>query len=275
MDANPVPKHKYLVFTSAGGSNNVDRWLGERHYDLWICYYGCQSNTLASCCDFYLERKGGKFQNFFFLYQQYQDVLAHYDAILLADDDILISPSEINRLFAIRAEKSLKCLQPAFLPHGKNSHPITEYQWFSGLRYTNFIEVTFALFERNALFEFLELYDPVVNCWGVDWWFCGVFQSHYGPRSIAIADQVVATNPHDAWKPRGGEIEHLYSRKKLADTWLDFKTKHQIQTEEGQFKVFKKEYSFAIKPLMMNLVSWAKLFFNKVFRVLSVKFRFE
>jgi hypothetical protein len=57
-------KRRYLVFTSAGDRTNLRMWLAEdRRFDLWITYYGDDPNTLEGYGDYWVCRKGSKFQN--------------------------------------------------------------------------------------------------------------------------------------------------------------------------------------------------------------------
>lgn len=242
----PTPNSKWLVFTSAGDSNNIKNWLKSRKFDLWICYYGDKKNSLSKNSDFYFERKGGKTQNFYYALSKWRTQIKKYDAVLLADDDIIISGKNINRLFNIRDEYNLKALQPAFNIRGKNSHKFTEAKPFTKLRYTNFIEIGFPLFEQQALLEFMELYKPAVNCWGVDWWFSYVIKEKYGKKSIAIIDEIMALNPFDNDKKNGSEIEKLSSIKKLSSDWDLFQHDNAITTEKGIYKVYSKVPTFNI-----------------------------
>ena len=84
-------------------------------------------------------------------------LLSRYSAILVMDDDVLISGSSISRLFEIRERHDLWALQAAFSPRGKISWPITEARRRNALRFTNFIEMTCPLFRRDKLDDFEDL----------------------------------------------------------------------------------------------------------------------
>lgn len=252
----PVSRFKYLVFTSAGDASNVRGWLSGREFDLWVCYYGEGEDSLADIADHYFERKGGKVQNFYYALAQWRDQLAKYDAILLADDDIIISGGDINRLFSIREEYALKVLQPAFDLRGKNSHKLTEPRPLSKLRYVNFVEIGFPLFERKALLQFMEIYAPAVNCWGVDWWYSYFIKKIYGNDSLAICDEILALNPFDRDKPKGSEIEKLSSVKKLAEDWESFSLLNGIVTEKGTYITYKKLVSYRIDIFLSYCFMW-------------------
>lgn len=151
------PNSKYLVFTSAGDHSNLELWIkGHKNFDLWVTYYGDKKGRYHAISDFYNCRKGGKFPNFYYVFQRYHEILDHYDAIMVMDDDIIINGTEISRLFRIREQFDLWVLQPAFDPRGKISIPITRVRLFSYLRFTNFVEVTCPLFKKDKLEDFYE-----------------------------------------------------------------------------------------------------------------------
>ena len=260
----PQKKNSCLVFTSAGDASNVEEWLKDKKFDLWVCYYGDQQSPLKNKSDFYFERKGGKVQNFYYALQCWENVLNGYESILLADDDIIISGKDINKLFATRVEQNLKALQPSFDFIGKNSYQYTQVKPFSKLRYTNFLEIGFVLFEKKALFEFMELYDPIVNCWGVDWWFSYYLKEKYGHKSLAIIDEVTCINPHDDMKISGSEIGKFSSLTKLAKTWDEFSHKHQIKTDKGNFIVYGKIPSYNIRLFLNYLTKRVNAFSHRV-----------
>ena len=88
-----------LVFTSAGDRSNLRGWLrGRRDFDLWVVYYGDPPGTFQQLATYHVNRRGSKFQNLHYCYQQWPQVLARYDAIMVMDDDIVIDATGITRL---------------------------------------------------------------------------------------------------------------------------------------------------------------------------------
>src|SRR5262249_47793095 len=120
--AADMPRYNYLVFTSAGDRANCRHWLrGRRNFDLWITYYGDVPGTWAEIADLYNCRQGSKFQNLHSAYCSWGERLRHYEAIMVLDDDILISGEDLSHLFELRHTLDLWVLQPAFHPRGKIS----------------------------------------------------------------------------------------------------------------------------------------------------------
>jgi hypothetical protein len=237
---------RYLVFTSAGDNANLHCWLkGYRNFDLWVSYYGDVEDRYKDHSDFYIAKKGGKFPSFHYVYQHWEHILNHYQAILVMDDDIIINGSAISRLFEIREQYDLWLLQPAFDPRGKISHLITRVKPFIFLRYTNFVEVTCPLFRTDKLHDFLKVYDPLLVGWGIDWWYSSLL-----PRDIkgkvAIIDRISCINPRDKIKGNQREIDLLQDKPTRIKIWERIKEQHNIEVPEIiEFGSIKSPLSFS------------------------------
>ena len=256
-------KHPYLVFTSAGDHSNVRRWVvGRRNFDLWITYYGDRPGALSDVADLYNCRRGSKFQNLQYAYHTWPQLMHDYEAVFVMDDDILIGAEDINRLFELRAELDLWLLQPAFSPWGKVSHPITRVVRTARLRYTNFVENTCPLFREDKLRAFVEVYDPMLVGWGIDWWFLEVLGVNL-ENKVAVVDEIVCVNPHDVTKGGGQrEIDRLQPAEKRKAAWETVKQKYGIRSEErGQ-----AEYARVHKRLPGML--WGRVLMSVEWRVI-------
>lgn len=153
-----------------------------------------------------------------------------YEAVMVMDDDIIINGSGISRLFEIREEYDLWLLQPAFDPGGKINHHVTRVNPSTFMRYTNFVEVTCPLFRKDKLDSFMEIYDPVLVGYGVDWWFLDVL----GPNlegNIAVVDAISCINPHDSAKGGHREIDRLQKLSIRQENWEVIKKRYTIQSE--------------------------------------------
>jgi hypothetical protein len=156
------------------------------------------------------------------------DILRRYDAVLVADDDIVISARQLNRLFAVREAHDLWVLQPAFNPMGKVSWPITARQPGLLLRYTNFVEMTCPLFRTDKLIDVLGALDPELLGVGVDWfyhhWLGATERGRY-----AVVDAVSCINPTDRAKGRVREVLRVQSIEDQKRYWYEYRTRHAIQ----------------------------------------------
>jgi hypothetical protein len=209
---------------------------GRRGFDLWVTYYGERPGTLADVADLYNCRKGAKFQNLHNAYQTWPELMRAYEAVLVMDDDILIAPDEITRLFELRAALDLWLLQPAFSPLGKVSHPITRVVRTARLRYTNFVENNCPLFREDKLRAFMQVYDPILVGWGIDWWYLDVLGGNLEGK-VAVVDEIVCVNPHDVTKGGQREIDRLQPTEERIASWKAVKQKYAIRSEErGQLE---------------------------------------
>lgn len=222
-------RKKNLVFTCAGDKSELKSWFknGEREFDVWITYYGNEKkDKWREYADKYRRRKGGKFENLC----AFEEDFSSYDAVWVADDDVVIDAPRINRLFEIRAKFDLVCLQPAFERRGKISHAVTAVQPGNNIRLTNFVEMTCPLFATPQLSAFLELFDPALKGWGADWWFLDVCKARESSQQkIAVVDAVSCINPTDRDKTGVREINNLQARDQRRACWDSMKKRCGLQ----------------------------------------------
>jgi len=229
-----MANRKYLVFTSAGENANIKQWLAgdKRIFDVCVVNYSAIDNLHRSDADYYFQIKGGKFPNLQKVYFDNRNILKQYDAVWVADDDIIIDTQSINELFLTLAEKSLTLLQPSFRATGKVSFPITRQRLLTSLRYTNFVEMTCPVFKTDFLIKFLEVFDPALVGWGTDWWFLNLITAE---DKVAISDQVSCINPYDRFKKDGvREIVKLQSDEERLNTWRRIAAERHLNTFKQQ-----------------------------------------
>ena len=112
----PRSRRRFLVFTSAGSSNNIHTWLPaaeeedeRRDWDLCIVRYRGVDVTTATTtateeaerfercwrrADHRVRHEGGKFPNLAFLMARQPDYFAHFEAVLVADDDVVFQRAD-------------------------------------------------------------------------------------------------------------------------------------------------------------------------------------
>ncbi len=230
-----------LVFTSAGDRSNLRGWLqGRRDFDLWTVYYGDTRGMFQDVSEYYLARKGSKFQNLHYCYEHWPETLARYDAIMVMDDDIEIGATGITRLFEIRRERDLWALQPAFRLSGKVSWPITAVHPTAKLRYTNFVEMACPLFRRDKLDAFMRVYDRDLVGYGTDWWFLQTLGPDIDNR-VAVVDEVTCVNPYDKDKGGGGrEIDTLQTHQSRKEVWERMKAMYELNEQGREHREFRR-----------------------------------
>ncbi|MEC9376229.1 MAG: hypothetical protein VYA80_07670 [Pseudomonadota bacterium] len=247
---------RFLVYTSAGDKSSLRLWLeGRRNFDLWVTAYGNDLNRYKNYADYFEVRKGGKFQNLRKDWLSNREVFAHYDSVLVLDDDIIIDADGISRLFEVLEEYDLTILQPAFLPFGKVSHPVTRQVFGKKLRFVDFIEVTCPLFRRDSLEHFLNEYDGELLGWGIDYWFLDILRKE--PEFLAaIIDSIPCVNPVDSVKGGQREISLLQPDSRRRNDWLDYKLR--LDLEEADSKNYTSSINDSILSSFINFF-WVSL----------------
>jgi len=225
-----MAKRKHLLFTSAGtASEFYNMWCcPDRIYDVFVCNYGDPSNKqlFMPFVDYYTERKGSKFQNFFYFWtndtisiDRHESCTTEldihgYESYFIVDDDIMISTTEINELFRMQQQYQLDLLQPSFCyPESVISHEITRQIPNALLHYTNFIEVTAPMFSHEALTKCMTVYDPLLCGFGVDllfMWHLGSGKKH----KYAVIDKISCINPRVEVR-KIDQLQTLATRKKI------------------------------------------------------------
>jgi hypothetical protein len=232
-------RRKYLVYTSAGDQSNLDHWLQtNRHFDLWITYYGDQKNQYRGLADYYNERKGAKFPNLHHAYLHWPEIFSCYESILILDDDIIINTDNINKLFEVRDKYDLWVLQPCFDPRSKISHGLTRWDARYYLRFTNFVEMNTPLFKREKLDNFMKVYDPRVTGWGLDWWYMFSMGNAIDGKA-AVVDAIRCINPHEHFKKDNKrEMDKLpQTLPERMHAWLQVSAERGITLAETHMRV--------------------------------------
>jgi len=252
---------KNLVYTSAGDNTRFYKDWGEknRNYDIWVTYYGDDESNYKKYkdhVDTINKRKGFKFQNFYDLYHKKD--LSQYDRIFILDDDIVMSTTDINRMFDISKMYNLNICAPTFTSSSKISHPKTKNnpKWF--MRYTNYVEVNTPLFNKSALDKLMKVFDPKLVGWGID--RLAAWANEY--EKIALIDDVLCTNPIDEVK--GGVRELTKGDKSWSirqNIWHEVAERYDIEP-----RLPIKNWSYIKKEegnKMLNMIHKKELKFSK------------
>lgn len=211
---------KNCIFTSAGRHNNASQWLTteNRSWDLITAYYGDDDDMyhhLAEKSDIFFTRKGSKFQNIHSFFHDHPECFAGYDYVWVMDDDLQISPEDIEKSFDTALRYDFWVCQPGFDVNGKISHAVTKHNSSTVVRIVDFVEVTCPLFRTDKLVEFLKKYDGSLVGWGIDYWYSHVLQSKVFYK-FGIIDTVIILNPLDEAKGGVREIDILQPAEQRA-----------------------------------------------------------
>ncbi len=190
-----------LVVVRAGDASLHPTWLplsGQRSWDLVVNYFGDDPHRHHAPDVQRIDGKGPKWQGLHRLFTAHPQLLERYDYIWLPDDDLLVNPPDIDRLFALMRRHDLLLAQPALTPQSHWSWTITLRNPATTLRHTNFVEVMLPCFRADLLRRALPGFAPYATGSGFDWAWPAMAGCDEG--RVAVLDTVTATHT----RPFGG-----------------------------------------------------------------------
>ncbi len=147
-------------------------WIGDpatRTYDVWLDSYAADDTRWAGePARVTAARDTVKIPRVARLLRESAADLARYDAIWFPDDDLALSPADVDRLFAAFHALDLSLAQPALREGSHYSHAITLESRRFFARYTNFVEPMAPVFSRAALRACAHTFSESVSGWGMD-----------------------------------------------------------------------------------------------------------
>lgn len=94
-------KRKYLAISCVGENSLHKNWSDykNRNYNSLLINYNFDKINFKKDCDFYIEKKGFKFNLIWEVLSNDLDIIDNYDYIWLTDDDILVDGEDLNKMF--------------------------------------------------------------------------------------------------------------------------------------------------------------------------------
>lgn len=227
-----------LVFTSAGNNTEFyNIWVSDnQNYDIYVIYYGDSDekyNFYKNKVKFIEKRKGSKFQNFYYFYNTYPEIINQYKHFFIIDDDIVFDSNDINKMFYYAKKYDLLICQPAFDHKSCISHSINRHNPNIFLAYTNFVEVNVPLFKKEAIDKLMQVYNPILIGWGIDYLALQANGKDLKDK-YAIIHDVKCINPkpeNKIIKSNKRELFLLPNVHNRERTWIDFAKKIIIQID--------------------------------------------
>ena len=118
-----------------------------------------------------------------------------FNFIAFPDDDLDISVSKLNKLFAVGLKYKLDLFQPALIDNGPEyvKHDILKIHPECKLRYTDFVEIMIPIFSKRALNKSYKILTDrnIKSGWGVDYIIPSKILNRH---NIAVIDSVPITH---------------------------------------------------------------------------------
>ena len=225
---------KNFVFSSVGDNTSFDKlWINEQmDYDIYVIYYGNNEDIYErykSKVTYIDKRKGSKYQNFKYFYDNNKNIIDKYDRFFILDDDIIFNVKDINDMFKISRKYNLDICGPSFSNEGKISwNRINEHKPNLLLEYTNFVENNTALFSNKSLEKLMKVIDYTLIGWGIDYLYiqCNGLQKK---KSYATIHKIKCINPkNENKKEKKRELEKIKNCNIREQIWNNFAKKNNF-----------------------------------------------
>ena len=237
-----IPKNN-LVIAAVGDSSLHKHWMSNKDsdYDLALIYYG-NKDGYAKDASVYTTNRGTKFHLIADLFES-NPRLSEYEHVWMPDDDLIIDPASINKLFKMNKEYDLWISQPSIM--GWYGLDVTLHHKNSILRYTNYVEIMCPCFQQAALQKCFKTFRENKTGWGID----SAWNIILGQPidKIAIIDDVIAIHTRpvgggDMYKNQVGnkskameEAEAIYKKYKLGEMSYEALKSGKLVSQESFF----------------------------------------
>lgn len=183
--------NKYCVISVVGKNSLHKHWIDNKtikNFDLHLIVYDDSIELFRNDCDFICNMKGQKLKCVY-NYINTNNIIDKYEYFFIPDDDILITTSDIIKIFDYMKKYNLKICQPSLVDSFR-THKITIKNEGCILRYVSFVEMMCPCFSRNALKNVLFTFNENESGWGADCHWDYIINEDR--RSLAILDVVNA-----------------------------------------------------------------------------------
>lgn len=180
---------KALVYVQCGKGFDAAYLAEPRGYDVLLNYFdGAEPNPRA---DVAVLQAGTKTTSIRRILSERPDLLLRYEAVLFLDDDVEISASGIEDLFAAMAREKLDLAQPALTPDSDSAWPFLKRpQAPNGLFRVSTVEIMAPLMTRRVLETAGWAFSESVGGWGTDLLLGPATRGAFGPESVGVIGSV-------------------------------------------------------------------------------------
>ena len=165
-------RQRYLVIGRVGSKSLHHAWVEDRQcvrtWDLQLNAYGDKADRIADADLPTVVDQGTKWDSLARHFRAHPELLDHYDYVMLPDDDLLMTASDINRIFEITAAHDFTLAQPAMTMDSFVSYPVLMQCPGFKLRYVNHLECMSPCIKTSYMKKLLPIIEKYVCGWGAD-----------------------------------------------------------------------------------------------------------
>jgi hypothetical protein len=186
-----------LVVVRAGKNSLHPRWLAgaqARSFDLIVSLYDSEASFDHGPDVPVVLRRGGKWDGLHAVLGE-EGALDGYDYILLPDDDLDMTASDIEAVFAAMRRHDLDVAQPSLTWDSYFSHfSVLSCPGFT-LRYVNFVEIMAPCLRREVLEKILPEFADTMSGFGLDYVWCRLSEDPHWRAAILDSIAIRHTRP--------------------------------------------------------------------------------
>lgn len=161
----------FLALVRSGASSlhpHFTERLAEQNFDYALSWFGDEPPKHAEGAVFVHMQKGAKWPGLEQTLIAHWDTISQYHYVWMPDDDLLVDPETVSRMFAICSDLRLDLAQPALTPDSYYTHPITLQHAAFQLRFTNFVEIMAPVLSTDLLSRVFPTLKNQISGFGLD-----------------------------------------------------------------------------------------------------------
>jgi hypothetical protein len=185
-----VPQRRYLVFVQSGRDFVPDYQYKTALFDTLINYYD-KSVRVSDEVQYVFRQNGTKVTAIKTILECCPEIFLGYNAVLLLDDDVVISQKQIETLFIAREKHQLDLLQGSLTEDSECFFPVLKQPLAgAGLRQLSAIEIMMPVVSRRALQECGWVFRECISGWSVDTLLSAEVRKRFGDTIALLGDVV-------------------------------------------------------------------------------------
>lgn len=203
-----------LIVVRAGEASLHPEWDDgtPRNFDLFVSYYHTDIEFFEDGSEYQHRLEGPVWRGNAEVCRAYEELLAAYDFVAFASDDVATTYADLNRLFVICGEAGLCLATPAVTGYATpDLAPVAT----TLLRYTDRCDIIFPVFSHAALGRLVHTFKESQSGWGLPYRWAQLCT--YPIYPTAIVDSVVLrhTRPLGEGKPQAGGVDPLMEQQRI------------------------------------------------------------
>ncbi|MBN2678478.1 MAG: DUF707 domain-containing protein [Anaerolineaceae bacterium] len=180
-------------------------------WDLLINHYD-PTHTRKIPCDVEFHQVGDlpgtKFTSFYQILKNSPQILEPYEYILLLDDDILIEPGDLTRLFDTVRQHGWELAQPSLSADSQCSYQVFHNPGKGGWRQVNGVEIMMPVISNRILADVKDLFAQSISGWGIDP-ALSMVAARCGYQAVVL-DDIIASHTKPSNADTGGYYQMLH-----------------------------------------------------------------